>query len=548
MKVGSLTSGNRKGVRNMFKKIIGTTVGLGTLALVVTMVLAAAGDSLGTIDPLGPGECDNGIGVAFDGSFIWYTCAGETKIRKTDLAGANLGFIDTAEGLNPISVDAIAWDSDLNKIWGGELVDTDADGANDTCRIYTIDPTNGAATTAFDRTDTGCNFLFFDGLAVDNVTDTLYYSPDVQKYIRHLNKDGTLAANDPIDFETITSSPDRCPAHEPIGSNDLNVAGCPSSGLAMGIDGTLFAGTNGAGRIVTLNPIAKTFLSDFASVTGRDEDLECGPLVEGKETVLSRDYETGRIDVLEAPVGTCQLPTLELDPISATNGVGEDHSVTATVLQGANPVVGTLVSFEVTSGPNIGQISDPNTGECAVNDDCTTDGSGRVTWTYTSNGSLGTDIIVACFTDVTGAEQCSRATKAWVDLTPPETACTETTNPHGQTVPPAGSTTLPGPKGGQNEDGFYELLAEDLIDPDVAVFVVDLGSGTVFGPFAPGTKIKYTQAPGSTPSSSQMGSSNGQAGAIAWHIIGTGDAAMYAVDESGNQSANVSCLVPPPPK
>ena len=33
--------------------------------------------------------------------------------------------------------------------------------------------------------------------------------------------------------------------------------------------------------------------------------------------------------------------------------------------------------------------------------------------------------------------------------------CTETTNPHGQNVPPAGSTTLPGPNGGQNEDGFY---------------------------------------------------------------------------------------------
>ena len=35
--------------------------------------------------------------------------------------------------------------------------------------------------------------------------------------------------------------------------------------------------------------------------------------------------------------------------------------------------------------------------------------------------------------------------------------CTETVNPHGQNVPPAGSTTLPGPNGGQNEDGFYKV-------------------------------------------------------------------------------------------
>lgn len=44
---------------------------------------------------------------------------------------------------------------------------------------------------------------------------------------------------------------------------------------------------------------------------------------------------------------------------------------------------------------------------------------------------------------------------------PPVAECKETTNPAGTTIPPAGSTTLPGPQGGQNEDGFYELLATD---------------------------------------------------------------------------------------
>ena len=73
--------------------------------------------------------------------------------------------------------------------------------------------------------------------------------------------------------------------------------------------------------------------------------------------------------------------------------------------------------------------------------------------------------------------------------------CTETTNPHGQNVPPAGSTTLPGPNGGQNEDGFYLISS----NTGVNVFVKDLGSGTIFGPFPSGTKIKYTQAPGATP-------------------------------------------------
>jgi hypothetical protein len=119
-------------------------------------------------------------------------------------------------------------------------------------------------------------------------------------------------------------------------------------------------------------------------------------------------------------------------------------------------------------------------------------------------------------------------------------ACTETTNPHGQNVPPAGSTTLPGPKGGQNEDGFYLLTSSPEARP---IFVVDSGSGTVFGPFTSGTKIKYTQAPGATPSQKKIGSTNGQAGAVQYHITGTGDAFARSDD-----NVLVPCRVPPPPK
>ena len=119
--------------------------------------------------------------------------------------------------------------------------------------------------------------------------------------------------------------------------------------------------------------------------------------------------------------------------------------------------------------------------------------------------------------------------------------CTETVNPHGQTTPPAGSTTLPGPNGGQNEDGFYLVST----NTGVSVFVVDTGSGTVFGPFPSGTKIKYTQAPGATPGVQKNGSTTGQAGAVYVHITGTGDAFVYP---TGEPQHGVNCLVPPPPK
>jgi hypothetical protein len=80
--------------------------------------------------------------------------------------------------------------------------------------------------------------------------------------------------------------------------------------------------------------------------------------------------------------------------------------------------------------------------------------------------------------------------------------CVESVNPHGQTIPPAGSTTLPGPSGGQNEDGFYR------IGTDVTTAVNVVTGGVTFGPFPSGSVIKYTQAPGATPSQKTIGSAN----------------------------------------
>jgi hypothetical protein len=120
------------------------------------------------------------------------------------------------------------------------------------------------------------------------------------------------------------------------------------------------------------------------------------------------------------------------------------------------------------------------------------------------------------------------------DTTPPEAACTEATNPHGTKTPPAGSTTLPGPKGGQNEGGFYLLTATDNVDPDPQIYVVDSVSGAVFGPLSSGDKVNITESDDAIPESNPMGSGSGQAGAIPAHLILNGDALVYAVDASGN--------------
>jgi len=86
--------------------------------------------------------------------------------------------------------------------------------------------------------------------------------------------------------------------------------------------------------------------------------------------------------VLPDPV---KFATVGLAPFTATNPVGTDHTVTATA-ESANdsPIPGTTIEFEVISGPNAGA-----SGSAVTNAD------GEADFTYTSDGTPGTDNIQA---------------------------------------------------------------------------------------------------------------------------------------------------------
>jgi hypothetical protein len=94
-----------------------------------------------------------------------------------------------------------------------------------------------------------------------------------------------------------------------------------------------------------------------------------------------------------------------LGPTTATNEVGKPHTVTAKVqTETGEPVVGTKVHFEVTSGPNKGL-----TGES------TTNSEGKATFTYTST-KTGTDTIVATFVNKKSETETSNSvTKEWTE-------------------------------------------------------------------------------------------------------------------------------------
>jgi hypothetical protein len=92
-----------------------------------------------------------------------------------------------------------------------------------------------------------------------------------------------------------------------------------------------------------------------------------------------------------------------VSPTSATNKIGEPHTLTATVQNElGEPIEGAKVQFDVKSGPNEGTTSESITNS-----------SGETQFTYTSS-KIGTDHILASFTDTHGTQhQSNEASETW---------------------------------------------------------------------------------------------------------------------------------------
>src|SRR5262245_23669207 len=78
------------------------------------------------------------------------------------------------------------------------------------------------------------------------------------------------------------------------------------------------------------------------------------------------------------------IAACSLDPMRATNTVGQTRVITATVATNGTPAGGVLVSFAVASGPNAGTAGSFTTGA-----------GGTTAFSYSGIGGTGTDIIRA---------------------------------------------------------------------------------------------------------------------------------------------------------
>lgn len=96
---------------------------------------------------------------------------------------------------------------------------------------------------------------------------------------------------------------------------------------------------------------------------------------------------------------------IALDPVAATNEVGTNHTVTATVTDLGQPITGVVVRFSVS-------------GSVSAAGSCSTDALGQCSFTYTGPAVPGADLITAYADDDGDAvrdttEPAAAATKAW---------------------------------------------------------------------------------------------------------------------------------------
>lgn len=242
----------------------------------ITRSRAANGDLIHETHFSTPCPSGIGVGIAFDGVNLWYSCYSSNPdlYEAQPLTGAVIAKYNVAGGLG-----ALAWDGRHNKLWaawGG--------GAGSVGDIRLIDTTNGSSTVVFNATAAGFINLD-DGLAYDALDDSLLISPDTSTTIYHYSSTGNLLDSFPW------------AGH-----------GCYNSGVAIG-GSLLFEGSDGCDHIWVVNRSDNSPAFDFPTGADgvRDEGMACDNISFAPKNVMwsMEAYEPRRAIAFEIPSGSC---------------------------------------------------------------------------------------------------------------------------------------------------------------------------------------------------------------------------------------------------
>ncbi|MCX6876865.1 MAG: hypothetical protein NTW21_24085 [Verrucomicrobia bacterium] len=218
--------------------------------------------------------------------------------------------------------------------------------------------------------------------------------------------------------------------------------------------------------------------------------------------ILAPDGTRGYPYILARGDEVVVISDVVLEPRNATNPIGTNHTVTATVTEGGLPKARVDVAFQIIAGPHAGLMGN-----------AVTDPSGQCFFAYTGN-AVGIDYIEASFVDSLGRPQRSnRAIKEW-------------TNP---VCDPPIITSTPAAN-----RGYYKLTGNSRCYPatSLQIYVRDTGSPFVAGPYPSDTivRVKKSFVTG-------VGAGFGPA-SVTIQVRGNGQA--YAVDPDARPSMPVT--------
>ncbi len=340
-------------------------------------------------------------------------------------------------------------------------------------------------------------------------------------------------ANDPGQCGAVVKYPDLA-----VVGSCLEIAFEPPSGsfFPAGTTSVLCTASDGAGNIVSC-----TF--NVTVVDGEAPNIVCPAQV----TVLKdANCQTVVPQINVSAWDNCTQPEelilTQVPPAgTVTSNDGMLIVIQATDKSGNTAACQTFLTVADKTPPEIGCLRDltvPNdSGQCSAKvkfvvtatDNCS-DAAVTISCDPPSGSEfpIGTTTVTCLATDKAGNRAECKFQVTVVDKEGPIARCEPTTNPAGQTND-ANSGNV-----GDNE-GFFQLIALDSCDANPALFVKDTKSDFVAGPFQSMDKIKLTQARGREPIQKKM------AGEIVAQVILRGDAAVYAVDASGNKGPESIC-------
>ena len=246
---------------------------------------AATGDLVGTVNF--SEQCGGfqgiGVGITFDGTNLWYSCAESTPdLFRADPQTGNVTASYTIGG----GIGSLAYDAADNVIYAGW-----GNGSN-SGNVYAIQLDanhnvvgSSVKFTAPDAVVCGLD----DGLAFDGSNKTLYISDDCSTTIYHYDAAGNLLDSFPW-----------------AGSS------CYNSGLALG-NQLIFEGGDGCNTVTVVDKSdPATVLYQFSTAVAgdpnfRDEGLSCDTSTfPGKDVMWSKEaYAPERAHAFEIPAGSC---------------------------------------------------------------------------------------------------------------------------------------------------------------------------------------------------------------------------------------------------